>query len=579
MISPTIQRLLTYVKRYKGAYLTSVAFFFLASAMEPLIPALLGHVLNEGFVKNSTLPLWLIPVAFVAVFVLRGLFTFCAQYAMNWGSSRSVLDIRVDLIDTLVKADAQVFHEITPGIAVTKVVNDPQSSLSQISGATTTLLRDGSHTIAMLGYLFYLNWQLTFLSLISVPLLAYTVRKVHIRTQTVGTLMYNSQLRLVSVIDDIARAWRVVRTFDAGDFEKKRFLSEAITFRRNSLKTLAATSMMTPVSQTITSFGVALIIWLALVQARNDATSVGDFVAFITALLLLVSRIRSLTDLSQSVTQGVIAAGGFFALMDSPREPDPGRKQVESLTQAISIRQATVCYAGAATPSLRELTIEIPVGKTVALVGASGAGKSTIVNLLLGFVQPQSGEVLFDGIPIAEISNASLRRQFAVVAQDTVLFDGSIASNVIYAKPRDEQRLVECLEAAHLAHHVSTMAHGVETPIGINGSRLSGGQRQRLAIARALYKEAPIWIFDEATSALDTESEQAVHAALERWHGVKTLLVIAHRLSTVRNADRIYVLSEGCVLEQGSHEQLLSQDGAYAAMVKAQMGAPAATTD
>lgn len=442
MIKVTAKRLWLYVRRYKAAYLTSVAFFFLASAMEPLIPALLGHVLNAGFVKDSRLPLWLVPLAFVAVFILRGVFTFCAQYAMNWASTKSVLDVRTDLIDTLVTADAQVFHDVTPGIAVTKVVNDPQGSIGQITSAVTTLLRDGSHTIAMLGYLFYLNWQLTLLSLITVPLLGYSVRRVHRRSQTVGALMYASQLRLVSVIDDIARAWRVVRTFDAGDFEKKRFVQEASEFRKRSIKTTAAASMMTPISQTITSLGVALIIWLALVQARSDATSVGEFVAFITALLLLVSRVRSLTDLSQTITNGMISANGFFSLMDAPREPDPGAQEIDHLRDGIKIEGVTVCYPGAATASLENFTIQVPTGRTVALVGASGAGKSTVVNLLLGFVEPSEGDVTIGGRPIRQISKLSLRRQFAVVSQDTVLFEGSIASNVVYAKPRDRKSVV-----------------------------------------------------------------------------------------------------------------------------------------
>lgn len=572
MIKVTAKRLWLYVRRYKAAYLTSVAFFFLASAMEPLIPALLGHVLNAGFVKDSRLPLWLVPLAFVAVFILRGVFTFCAQYAMNWASTKSVLDVRTDLIDTLVTADAQVFHDVTPGIAVTKVVNDPQGSIGQITSAVTTLLRDGSHTIAMLGYLFYLNWQLTLLSLITVPLLGYSVRRVHRRSQTVGALMYASQLRLVSVIDDIARAWRVVRTFDAGDFEKKRFVQEASEFRKRSIKTTAAASMMTPISQTITSLGVALIIWLALVQARSDATSVGEFVAFITALLLLVSRVRSLTDLSQTITNGMISANGFFSLMDAPREPDPGAQEIDHLRDGIKIEGVTVCYPGAATASLENFTIQVPTGRTVALVGASGAGKSTVVNLLLGFVEPSEGDVTIGGRPIRQISKLSLRRQFAVVSQDTVLFEGSIASNVVYAKPRDDQRVRECLKAAHLLDFVDRLPEGIEAMIGTNGSKLSGGQRQRLAIARALYKDAPIWIFDEATSALDTESERAVQLALESWHGLKTLLVIAHRLSTIRNADRIYVMSEGGVVEQGTHDELMNRDGAYAAMVKAQSG-------
>lgn len=572
MIKVTAARLWQYVRRYKAAYLTSVAFFFLASGMEPLIPALLGHVLNAGFVKDSQMPLWLVPLAFVGVFVLRGVFTFCAQYAMNWASTKSVLDVRTDLIDTLVSADAQVFHEVTPGIAVTKVVNDPQGSIGQITGAVTTLLRDGSHTVAMLGYLFYLNWQLTLLSLITVPLLAFTVRRVHRRSQAVGAMMYSTQLRMVSVIDDIARAWRVVRTFDAGEFEKQRFVTEANEFRKRSIKTSAATSMMTPLSQTITSLGVALIIWLALVQARSDATSVGEFVAFITALLLLVSRVRSLTDLSQSVTNGMIAAAGFFQLMDSPREPDPGTRHIHELGQGISIENVTVQYPGASTPSLKDLSIHIPTGQTVALVGSSGAGKSTVVNLLLGFAESQQGQVAIGGIPLAEISKLSLRRQFAVVSQDTVLFEGSIASNVVYAKPRDDKRVRDCLKAAHLLDFADRLPDGIETLVGTNGSKLSGGQRQRLAIARALYKEAPIWIFDEATSALDTESELAVQTALESWHGRKTLLVIAHRLSTIRNADCIYVMAEGAVIEQGTHRQLMARDGAYAAMVKAQSG-------
>lgn len=572
MIKVTATRLWYYVRRYKTAYLTSVAFFFLASGMEPLIPALLGHVLNAGFVKDSQLPLWSVPLAFVAVFMLRGAFTFCAQYAMNWASTKTVLDIRTDLIDTLVVADAQVFHEVTPGIAVSKVVNDPQGSISGISGAVTTLLRDGSHTIAMLGYLFYLNWQLTLLSLITVPLLAYSVRLVHRRTQTVGALTYESQLRLVSVIDDIARAWRVVRTFDAGEFEKQRFVKEANEYRKRSMKTTAAAAMMTPISQTITSLGVALIIWLALAQARSDATTVGEFVAFITALLLLVSRVRSLTDLSQTITNGTIAAGGFFSLMDSPREPDPGTHQIDDLRDGIRIDRVTVQYPGANTPSLHNFTIEIPSGHTVALVGTSGAGKSTVVNLLLGFVEPQHGQVTIGGLKLSEISKLSLRRQFAVVSQDTVLFEGSVASNVIYAKPRDDLRVRECLRAAHMLDFVDRMPDGAESLIGTNGSKLSGGQRQRLAIARALYKEAPFWIFDEATSALDTESELAVQTALESWHGQKTLLVIAHRLSTIRNADQIYVMSEGGVVERGTHTELMALDRAYAAMVKAQSG-------
>jgi ATP-binding cassette, subfamily B, bacterial MsbA len=569
-LKETSRRLYTYARQQKAGYSLSILFFLLASATEPVIPALLGTVLNEGFAKDTKFPLWAIPVTLVLVFAVRGVFTFLAQYMMTWANSKTVLLLRRDLVAALLRADAQLFHEVTPGLAVSKVINDPQSATTQIGGALTTLLRDGTHTIVMLGYLLYLNWQLTLLSLISVPLLAYVIRKAHHRVQVMGGLLYDSQLRLVSVVDDIARAWRVIRTFDAGSFELQRFGREADRHRRASIKSTTAGALMTPLSQTITSLGVAAILYLALVQARHDTTSVGDFVAFITALLLLVSRVRSLTDLSQSVISGLIQARGSFTLLDAPAEPDDGHVVLDVSAGDVELSGVQVQYPGSELSALKSLTLSVKPGQTIALVGASGAGKSTVVNLLLGFVVPAKGEARIDGHAISDVTKASLRRQFAVVSQDIVLFDASVADNVVYALERDDARVEQCLRAANLWEHVNTMPGGVEAQIGSNGSRLSGGQRQRLAIARALYKNAPIWIFDEATSSLDSESERAVQGALEQWHGEKSLILIAHRLSTVRNADVIYVMGDGGVIESGSHQGLMEAKGAYASMVNQQ---------
>jgi ATP-binding cassette, subfamily B, bacterial MsbA len=481
-----------------------------------------------------------------------------------------VLDLRQDLVAALLRADARLFHDVTPGVAVHKVINDPQAATAQLGGAATVVLRDGTHTIAMLGYLLYLNWQLTLALVVCLPPLAWAVRRVHLVALRVGGRTYESQLRLVGIVDDIARAWRVVRTFDAAPFEAGRFRHEAGQHRRLSVRTAATTAAISPISQSIASLGVAAILTLALAQAQGGGTSVGDFVAFITAALLLVSRIKSLTDISPAIVGGLIAVRFVFELIDTPREPDPGTHELPTSQGHVQMHGVTVRYPGAERAALEGFDLEIRPGQTVALVGASGAGKTTVINLLLGFVSPAVGTVTLDGHPLDSLTRASLRRQFAVVSQDIVLFDGSIAANVVYAKPRDDARIEHCLRAAQLWDHVCTLPQGIETPVGANGSRLSGGQRQRLAIARALYKEAPLWVFDEATSSLDTESERLVQAAIEQGQGRKTQVIIAHRLSTVRNADLICVMADGRVAERGSHAELMEAGGLYAAMVRSQ---------
>jgi subfamily B ATP-binding cassette protein MsbA len=563
------RRLAHFVAPYRFGLLLTLLAYTAAATTEPMIPQLIKMVFGKGF-QADAFAIWWVPVVLIGLFALRGLFNFLGQYLLNWTISRSVMDLRAALLNALLKADARTFTSLQPGTAVSKVVNDPQQILSLLASTVVSILRDGLPALAMLGYLFVLNWQLTLLSMVTTPLMAYVVRKVNQRVRAMGTRSYDAQMELINKVDDITRAWRVVRSFDAADYERERFAKTAREVQHSTLKTVAAGALSQPLSQLIASIGMSIIICLALLQSRQANGGVEDFAAFVTALLLLTSRLRHLSDLAQPITNALVIARGCLQLMDTPPEPDLGTQELQDCRGDIRFEQVSLQYPDAERPALDGLNLEIKSGQTVALVGASGAGKSSVIHLLLGFGQPGSGRVLLDGHDIQDLRKSSLRRQFAVVSQDIVLFDATVADNIAYAQPRDEARLEQALRAAHLWEFAQGLPQGLETMVGANGSKLSGGQRQRLAIARALYKEAPIWVFDEATSALDTESERAVQQALEQWQGRKTLIVIAHRLSTIRQADCIHVLSAGRVTESGSHDALLSQNGAYAAMVRAQ---------
>lgn len=554
-----------------GALLTVLAYIG-AAATEPMIPKLIGYAFGEGFTKDA-FPIYMIPIVLIGLYLIRGIFGFAGQYLFNWTVTRSVMDFRAALVNALLRLDAQVYTRMQPGTAVSKVVNDPQQILQLVGDVGMSLLRDGLPAIAMLGYLFYLNWQLTLLSLVVTPLMALVMKKVSQRMRLMATRSYDSQLLLVNKVDDITRAWRVVRQFGAAAHERERFAEVSQEVRRNNLKTATAGALAQPISQLVASVGLSFIICVALWQARAAGTGVQAFAEFVTALLLLTSRLRHLSDLAAPLTRATVIAKGCFELMDAPKEVDSGTRELPGPAQGdLAMQAISLTYPGAAQPALDGLNLVFQAGRTTALVGASGAGKSSIINLLLGFARPDAGRIVLDGNDVETLTRLSLRRQFAVVSQDIVLFDDSVANNIAYAQPRDDARLEAALRAAHLWDFAKTLPEGVDTHVGANGSKLSGGQRQRLAIARALYKDAPIWIFDEATSALDTESERAVQQALAQWSGRKTLIVIAHRLSTIRDADAIHVLGAGKLVETGTHAELIARDGAYAAMVRAQAG-------
>lgn len=554
---------------------STIAFFMLSSAIEPLIPELFKRLLDSGFKEGLQYPLWVVPAVVIGLFSVRGVFAFMGTFTMNSATSTMVMALRRDLMRGLLRADAKLFTTIGPGLAVTKVINDPQVAASALGGSAVAFLKDGTTLICLVGYLFYLNWQLTLLSMVVAPLLGLTVRLVQKRLVRVGEAAYQAQQALVGTVDDNARAWRVVRTFDAADFELKRFDAQANNHRRMVMKQVVASNLVSPITQVIAAIGVAIILTMALRQAQADQKTIGDFTAFIMAMLLAIRPLRTVTDLYQPINTAMITARGAFELISAPPEPDLGTEVMPSCKGNIVFDHVRLEYDGAPQPALRNLNLNIQAGQTIALVGSSGAGKTTIVNTLLRFANPTEGQIRIDGVPIDTLKLASLRRHFAVVSQEIVLFDGSMAQNVAYASAEgvNREKVERCLRAANLWAHVQSLPDGIDAQIGANGSRLSGGQRQRLAIARALYREAAIWIFDEATSALDSESEAVIQRSIEDLRGDKTLILIAHRLSTIRNADVIFVMSEGQVVEQGNHAELMARGGLYSGMVKIQSAA------
>jgi subfamily B ATP-binding cassette protein MsbA len=570
--SETQNRLMRYVRPQWRMLTAAVVFFLLSSAVEPVVPALFKKLIDSGFKEGLKYPLWLVPIVVIGLFVIRGTFNFAGAFVMSSATSMVVLNLRRDLMRALLKADSKLFTVISPGLAVSKIINDPQSASAGLGGSLISIIRDASTLLFLVGYLLYLNAELTLIAFVSMPLLGMSVKLIRKRLNKVGEAQYLAQQKLVSTVDDNARAWRVVRTFDATEFELHRFEQDAVHHRRMTMKQVATSALVTPITQVLAAVGVSIILTLAIWQASQGSSTVGEFVSFITALLMTISPMRHLTDVYTPISGAMITIRGAFELINAPPEPDLGTGTMPTCKGDIAFHNVKLQYEGASVPALDGLNLDIKAGQTIALVGSSGAGKSTVVSTLLRFAYPTSGDITLDGTPIDTLKLASLRRHFAVVSQDIVLFEGSVAQNVAYASPNGVERdkVERCLRAANLWNHVQTMPGGMDADIGTNGSKLSGGQRQRLAIARALYRDAAIWIFDEATSALDSESEAVVQRSIEDLRGSKTLILIAHRLSTIRNADCIYVMSDGRVVEQGTHAELMAHGELYAGMVKIQ---------
>jgi ATP-binding cassette, subfamily B, bacterial MsbA len=558
-----LSRIAPYFAHTRLAFSLVVLGALVVALTEPVIPALMKPLLDSGFQAGS-LPLWAVPAAVIGLFAIRGAAGFIAQYGLAWAANQGTRAMRTAMFDRLMTAQPTLFTTHSASNLINTMSYEIQGGAWQLVYSMLTLVRDSLTLLALVGYLMWLNWQLTLFVAVIFPAVALVMR---VLSRRLHRLTVEGQLatdKLAYAVEENVLAWRIVRLHGAAKSQAARFSAMNEKMRHLSLKSVVASSSMTPITQLLAAFALSAVIVMALWQSGNQGGSVGTFVAFITAMLMLIAPIKHLSEVAGPITRGLAALERAALLIAGTQVEqggsfDPGRARGE-----LELRGVTVRYRDDARPALSDVNLRVRVGESVALVGPSGAGKSTLINLLPRFLDPTAGTILLDGHPLAEWNIDALRRQFALVSQDVVLFNDSVAANVALGADIDEERVRAALHAANLLDFVETLPEGVNSLVGHNGSQLSGGQRQRLAIARAIYKNAPILILDEATSALDSESEQLVQQALTRLMRGRTSLVIAHRLSTIEGADRIVVLDAGRVAEQGTHSELLGRGGLYA---------------
>jgi subfamily B ATP-binding cassette protein MsbA len=562
---PNLKRLFQLLAPFQGRISLALIGMAVTASTEPTLVWMLKELLDRGFAKPPTIAFWMVPVCVIGLFVVRGVSTFATTYLMTWVSTRLLNDMRRKMFDRLLDVPLGFYASTSVGQVINSMMFEVQQVIDMIRNVIVNSIRSSLTALGLIGYLFYLNWQLTLVTVVLIPTITAIIRVTGKRLSVLTQRYLAINAEMTQVLEETTRAHQVIKLFGGQDYERTRFEQRADKLRSYSMKMSATFAATVPITQTLTSVAVSVVIVIALVQAMHGHQTTGEFVAFITNMLMILTPLKQLAEINGPLQRGLSASDAVFNMIDAPSERTDGKVLAQRATGRIDFVDVGFTYPGAEKPALSHINLTVMPGETVAFVGMSGGGKSTLVNLVPEFQAASSGEIRLDGEPIGQLALHSLRAQMAMVSQHVVLFDDTVTANIAYGDTHpDPARVAAAVKAAHLTEVIDGLQQGLDTLIGDNGNRLSGGQRQRLAIARAIYKDAPILILDEATSALDTESERAVQGALDDLMRDRTTLVIAHRLSTIERASRIVVLVHGEIVEIGTHAELLAKSGAYA---------------
>ncbi|WP_163559074.1 lipid A export permease/ATP-binding protein MsbA [Halomonas sp. NO4] len=571
------KRLLGYVKPYWRAFALAIVGYAIYAASSTALAEMMKRLIDGIQNPDASFRLFL-PLFVVGMFAARGLGTFLGTYFMSSVARNLVHVLRCNVFDHMLHLPGRFFDAHSSGHLLSRVTYHVEQVTGAATKAVTILLREGLFVLGLISYLLWTNWLLTLLFLTVTPLIAGVVSYASKRFRRLSRRIQHSMGDVTHVASEALSGYRVVRTHGAEPFEKARFAAASDYNRQQSMKEALTKAVSTPVIQLLVALALAVLVWFAMSPALMADMTPGEFVAFITAASLMAKPVRQLTEINSEIQKGIAATAELFGLLDEPSEPDEGEYEPSRLAGRVRFEGVHFRYAPDQPEVLSGIELSVRAGEMVAIVGRSGSGKSTLVGLLPRFYRPTAGRVLIDDVPLDDYRLAPLRRQIALVSQQVTLFNASIADNIAYGVPdADPAAIRAAARAAHAEEFIERLPRDYDTVVGDNGVMLSGGQRQRLAIARAIFKDAPLLILDEATSALDTESERHIQAALEEVCRGRTTFVIAHRLSTIERADRILVMEQGRIVEEGEHGELLARDGAYAALHRLQFQEAAAS--